>query len=76
MAEIDGSVYTASLSTFFARGQSMANPALEKLGFKADDRVVIVHADDMGMCHAANVAFGEDLAFGIVTCGAVMMPCP
>ena len=54
----------------------MPNPALERLGFKADDRVVIVHADDMGMCHAANVAFGENVAFGIVTCGAVMMPCP
>jgi predicted glycoside hydrolase/deacetylase ChbG (UPF0249 family) len=54
----------------------MSNPALEKLGFAPDARVVIVHADDVGMCHAANVAFWEDHAFGIVTCGAVMMPCP
>ena len=45
------------------------NPALEKLGFKPDDRVVIVHADDIGMCHAANVAFWENQVCGTVTCG-------
>lgn len=54
----------------------MPNPALEKLGFAPDARVVIVHADDVGMCHAANIAFWEVQAFGIVTCGAVMMSCP
>lgn len=54
----------------------MSNPVLSKLGLSPDARVAIVHADDLGMCHAANVAFAEDLAFGIVTCGSVMMPCP
>ena len=54
----------------------MSNLVLEKLGFEAGDRVAIVHADDLGMCHAANAAFWEDQAFGIVTCGAAMMPCP
>jgi predicted glycoside hydrolase/deacetylase ChbG (UPF0249 family) len=53
----------------------LANLALERLGFPGDAHVAIVHADDLGMCHAANVAFWEDQAFGIVTCGAVMMPC-
>jgi predicted glycoside hydrolase/deacetylase ChbG (UPF0249 family) len=54
----------------------MTNPMLPKLGFKAHDRVVIIHADDVGMCHAANVAFWKDQAFGIPTSGSVMMPCP
>jgi len=54
----------------------MTNPALGKLGMPPDARVVIVHADDVGMCHAANVAFWETQAVGIVTSGAVMMPCP
>jgi predicted glycoside hydrolase/deacetylase ChbG (UPF0249 family) len=36
---------------------------------------VIVHADDIGMCHAANVAFQENYAFGILTSGSLMMPC-
>ena len=54
----------------------MTNPVLGKLGMAPDARVVIVHADDVGMCHAANVAFWETQSYGIVTCGAVMMPCP
>lgn len=54
----------------------MSNQTLERLRFLPDDRVVIVHADDIGMCHAANVAFWEVQSFGIVTCGSVMMPCP
>jgi len=54
----------------------MPGNTLTRLGFAPDDRVTIVHADDLGMCHAANVAFWEDQAFGIVTCGSVMMPCP
>ena len=55
--------------------RAAANPALRQLGFGPDDRLVIVHADDLGMCHAANAAFWEIQAFGIVTCGSLMMPC-
>jgi len=52
------------------------NPALSKLGFSPQDRVVIIHADDLGMCHAANAAFAGLVEFGLVTCGSVMVPCP
>jgi predicted glycoside hydrolase/deacetylase ChbG (UPF0249 family) len=45
------------------------------LGFDPGDRLAIVHADDLGVCHAANVAFWKDLAAGGVTCGSLMMPC-
>ena len=51
------------------------NPLLEKLGFPNDARVVIFHADDVGMCHGTNVAFLELMEAGILTCGSVMMPC-
>jgi predicted glycoside hydrolase/deacetylase ChbG (UPF0249 family) len=54
----------------------LVNPVLERLGYKPGDHLAIVHADDVGMCHAANAAFWEDQAYGIVTCGSVMMPCP
>ena len=52
------------------------NPTLRKLGFAADDRVAIIHADDIGMCQATLTAFADLLDFGLVSCGAVMAPCP
>lgn len=48
----------------------------ERLGFEATDRVAVVHADDIGMCLAANEGAFEALANGPVTCGSVMVPCP
>jgi len=40
------------------------------------DRAVILHVDDLAMCHGANRAFLELAAVGAVTCGSVMVPCP
>jgi predicted glycoside hydrolase/deacetylase ChbG (UPF0249 family) len=53
-----------------------ANPVLRRLGLSDDDRVAIIHADDVGMCQATLPAFDELLAFGLVSCGAAMVPCP
>ncbi len=52
------------------------NPALEKLGFKPEDRVAILHVDDVGMCGASLAAFDELWTKNAVTCGSVMVPCP
>ena len=52
------------------------NPTLTRLGYAPHDRVAIVHADDVGMCRGANAAFAELSRRGVVTCGAVMVPCP
>jgi chitin disaccharide deacetylase len=49
---------------------------LERLGFEPDDRVVILHADDIGMCHATIPAFEHLLEFGLVSSYAIMTPCP
>ncbi len=53
-----------------------AHPVLRTLGFSPGSRVAILHADDVGMCHGANVAFEELSRKGVITCGAVMVPCP
>jgi len=47
-----------------------------RLGFEAEDRVAIVHADDIGMCHAANEGAFQALREGPATCGSIMVPCP
>jgi predicted glycoside hydrolase/deacetylase ChbG (UPF0249 family) len=52
------------------------NPALRRLGFAAGDRVVVVHADDVGMCGATVDAFFELAEHGLISSGAVMVPCP
>ena len=52
------------------------NPVLKKLGFSDDDRVIIIHTDDIGMCQASVDAFAELNDFGLISSGAVMVPCP
>lgn len=52
------------------------NPVLKKLGFADDDRVVIIHTDDIGMCQASVEAFAEMVEYGLISSGAVMVPCP
>jgi chitin disaccharide deacetylase len=52
------------------------NPFLKKLGFSDNDRVVIIHTDDIGMCYASIQAFRDLWKFGTITSGAVMVPCP
>ncbi|MGC9039159.1 MAG: polysaccharide deacetylase family protein [Roseiflexus sp.] len=51
------------------------NPLLKRLGFRPDDRVVIIHADDLGMCQATIPAVAELFAAGLVSSAATMVPC-
>ncbi|MFO7169193.1 MAG: polysaccharide deacetylase family protein [Chloroflexota bacterium] len=46
------------------------------LGYPADARLLLVNADDLGMCHAVNDAIIHSLQEGIVTSTSVMVPCP
>lgn len=48
---------------------------LQALGFSPGDRVAVVHVDDIGMCHPANVG-GVRALDGTATCASIMMPCP
>lgn len=52
------------------------NPLLKKLGYSDTDRLVIIHTDDIGMCHASVQAFKDLWEFGTISSGAVMVPCP
>jgi len=48
----------------------------ERLGWKAGDRVVIIHVDDAGMSHDSDVGVEMSLDAGLATSFSVMMPCP
>jgi len=53
-----------------------AKSTAEILGFSNTDRVLIIHADDIGMSHTVNRAALHLLQFGLVKSGSVMTPCP
>lgn len=62
------------------------NPLLRSLGLADTDRVVLIHTDDIGMCHASLSAYmdlvhpdGSDRADGsdrLTFAGSTMTPCP
>ncbi|MEI2692146.1 MAG: polysaccharide deacetylase family protein [Anaerolineae bacterium] len=52
------------------------NPILRQLGFAATDRVVVLHADDIGMCQATLPAYETLSTAGAISSAAVMVPCP
>ena len=46
------------------------------LGYPADARLLIINADDFGMCHSVNEAVFGTLKEGIVRSTTLMVPCP
>jgi chitin disaccharide deacetylase len=52
------------------------NPLLRELGFTDRDRVLIIHADDIGMCQANVAALDGLLDAGVVSSLATMAVCP
>lgn len=48
----------------------------ERLGYPADAKLLILHADDLGVAHSENVASFAALDSGAVSSASIMMPTP
>lgn len=48
----------------------------ERLGYETDAKLLIVHADDIGVARSVNIAVERAFESGSITSGSVMVPCP
>jgi predicted glycoside hydrolase/deacetylase ChbG (UPF0249 family) len=51
-------------------------PLAERLGYPANSRLLIIHADDFGMMHSVNTAIEEAFENHWITSASILVPCP
>lgn len=83
--KIVSTVFIVAISYFFisctnvkpAKTKKLeGNNWAEKLGFPKGKKVLILHADDIGMCEEANIAAKAYLEKNQIQSAAIMVPCP
>ncbi len=55
---------------------AVASTTAQRLGKVAEARLLIINADDFGMCHSENVATMDGIESGSFCSSTVMVPCP
>jgi predicted glycoside hydrolase/deacetylase ChbG (UPF0249 family) len=65
-----------ALASFRVPAQTSPKSLAEKLGYASDAKLVIIHADDLGMTHSINAASIKGLESGLVNSASIMVPCP
>jgi predicted glycoside hydrolase/deacetylase ChbG (UPF0249 family) len=59
-----------------ANGRSQTKTIAERLGYPADAKLLIIHADDLAVAHSVDAASFDALDKNAVTSASVMVPCP
>lgn len=71
-----GNKVADTAGTLTERQTETPNTWAERLGWPAGKKVIMLHADDIGMCPEANIAAKKQLTGGQIQSAAVMIPCP
>jgi len=66
------SILAIALLSIAAQSQSIA----ERLGYPANSKLLILHADDLAVAHSQDAASFAALDQGAVTSASIMIPCP
>jgi len=56
--------------------ESTAETWAERLGFPPSSKVIVLHAQEMGLCYETNAAIVKLLDAGLISSTAAMAPCP
>ena len=64
------------IASWFAAAQTPVKPVQERLGYPANARLLVIHADDLGMNHSVNRATLAALENHWITSSSILVPCP